>query len=56
MSIWIIWGIVQVVVGVGALIEAYLIAKDKIKISKSSTVYRNIIIAILFISASLRCF
>lgn len=54
MSIWLIWGIVQVVVGVGMLIEAYFIAKDKIKLSKSSTVYRSIIIAILFFSGSLR--
>ena len=56
MNIGLIWGIVQDVVGVMALIEAYFIVKDKIKLSKSSMVLHCIIIAILFFSGSLKYF
>ena len=56
MDIGLIWGIVQVVIGVIVLIEAYFVVKDKIKLSKSTIVLHCIIIAILFFSGSLKYF
>jgi len=56
MNIGLIWGIVQVVGGVLMLIQAYLVAIDKIKLSKSSIVFYCIIIGISFLSGSLKYF
>jgi len=56
MSIRFIWGIVQVVFGVMALVEAYFVAKDKIKLSKARMVLNCIIIAILFLGGALNYF
>jgi len=56
MSIGLIWGIVQIVAGVSVLIEGIFVAIDKIKLSKATIVLHCIIIAVLFISASIKYF
>ncbi|MBU3190528.1 hypothetical protein K9O30_15280 [Clostridium bowmanii] len=56
MSIRFIYGIFQVVVGVMVLIEAYFVARDKIKLSKVTMVLHCIIIAILLLGGALKYF
>ena len=56
MKIGFIWGIIQVVGGILMLIEGYLVARDKIKLSKSTIVLNCIIIAVLFFGGAIRYF
>jgi nitrate reductase gamma subunit len=49
-------GILLVIIGVGFLIESYLIATDKIKLSKSSQVFNCILLAVWIITGSLQYF